>query len=299
MTNLCLDEGILQAYQDDELSPEMFEQVSTHLASCEVCAQVLSEIESEMELTVAAFAHEMSLSVPSERLRARLEQAIGELRPQPVLVKESAGTRARAWVASFVSSFNFSPQGAMSVAGVVVFFALAIVIGGYVIQQRDSETNYLAVSMNDKEQADLNFIGREMPDEIQPDKPEQNPLVKRRATPQRVNRKAIAASANASQLVAGNAQSNILQGEKTYLQAISLLTEAIEANGETSLKPTLLSDYKLNLAVVDQAINATQRTARTNPKSADAAEMLYAAYQSKLDLLSAVAEQSRPLIAER
>jgi hypothetical protein len=78
-----------------------------------------------------------------------------------------------------------------------------------------------------------------------------------------------------------------------------LLTEAIETNGETSLKPTLLADYKLNLEVVNEAIKATQRTARTNPASPDAAEMLYAVYQSKLDLLSAIAEQSRPMIAQR
>ena len=35
----CVDEGMLQAYFDGELSSEMMERVATHIASCRSAAQ--------------------------------------------------------------------------------------------------------------------------------------------------------------------------------------------------------------------------------------------------------------------
>jgi Predicted transmembrane transcriptional regulator (anti-sigma factor) len=295
MRNPCLDEGILQSYTDGELEPQMLEQVVSHLATCAACSEAASLVESEMEFATAAFAHEMNMSVPTERLRARLDEAIAGLHTQPAVVGQSAGSRLGQWFASFVPSFNFAPQRALGFASLAVFFVLATIIGGIVMRERNSQTGFVAVNVNQNEQGDLNFIGPKIEKET--------PIVETGAQPV-VKRKAVAkvrpGAADVNQAtVAENTRSQVLPGERNYLQAISVLSDAIEANGESSLKPTLLADYKRNLAVVDQAITATQRTARTNPKSTDAAEMLYAAYQSKLDLLSAVAEQSRPLVAQR
>jgi hypothetical protein len=90
-----------------------------------------------------------------------------------------------------------------------------------------------------------------------------------------------------------------LPGEQNYLKAIDSLTVEIEATRETAMKPSLRAEYERNLAIVDQAINSTRRTARRNPQDPDASTFLYSSYQSKLDLLSAVAEQVRPTIATR
>jgi tetratricopeptide (TPR) repeat protein len=294
MRNPCLDEGILQSYTDGELEPQMLEQVVSHLATCAACSEAASLVESEMEFASAAFAHEMNMSVPTERLRARLDEAIAELHTQPASVGQSAGSRLREWFTSFVPSFNFAPQRALGFASLAVFFVLATIIGGIVMRERNSEAGFVAVNVSQDEQGELNFNGPKIKEEF--------PTIE--TEPQPVKRKAVAkARPGAADLnqaaVAETARAQVLPGERNYLQAISVLSDAIEANGESSLKPTLLADYKRNLAVVDQAITATQRTARTNPKSTDAAEMLYAAYQSKLDLLSAVAEQSRPLVAQR
>jgi hypothetical protein len=65
------------------------------------------------------------------------------------------------------------------------------------------------------------------------------------------------------------------------------------------MKPSLRAEYERNLAIVDQAIDSTRRAARRNPNDPDASEFLYSSYQSKLDLLSAVAEQVRPTVATR
>ncbi len=84
-----------------------------------------------------------------------------------------------------------------------------------------------------------------------------------------------------------------MPGEKGYLEAIASLTNAIEANKDDVLKPTVRADYERNLAVVDQAIATTRQQAKRNPNDRDAAEFMYMAYQNKIDLLSAVADQTR------
>ncbi len=297
MKNPCLDEGILQGYYDSELDAETLEYVVAHLSSCAACTALSREVESEMELANAAFASELSLSVPTMSLRARLDEAIAGLQSQPAeVINDSAATRVRAWFASLAASFNLTPQRAFGFASIALFVVLAAVVGGIMMRQPDAQDNFVAVKAIQDEQGDINFVGPQIPDAPGAVETVEPGTVSK----QRPARKVVPASLDSTQgVVADIAAPQVLPGEKNYLQAISLLTEAIEANGESSLQPTLLADYKRNLAVVDNAITATQRTARTNPNSADAAEMLYSIYQSKLDLLSAVAEQSRPLVAQR
>jgi hypothetical protein len=298
MKNPCLDDGILQSYYDGELAPERLEYVASHLASCAACTELAREVESEIELATSAFAAEMSLSVPTGRLRARLDEAIAGMKAQPALLSEGSASRVRGWLSSFASVFNLAPQRAIGFASLAVFFVLAAVVGGIVMRQRESNTGFVSANVSQNEPSDLTFTGVETPvvNVGTPPSVGRRPLDTRREKT-KVDRTYVPAPD--SNTVARNTLPKALPGEKNYLQAIALLTDAIEANGETSLKPTLLADYKQNLAVVDNAITATQRTARTNPKSADAAEMLYAAYQSKLELLSAVAEQSQPFVAHR
>jgi hypothetical protein len=298
MKNPCLDEGILQSYYDGELAPERLEYVASHLASCADCTALAREIESEIELATSAFAAEMSLPVTTERLRARLDEAITGMNVQPALVSAGSASRVRGWFSSLASTFNLAPQRAIGFASLALFFVLAAVVGGIVMRGRNAQTGFVAVNVSQSEPSDMNFTGAKTPivNVVPQTSGERKPTVARRVTP-KVDRTNVPAPD--SNMVAQNTLPKALPGEKNYLQAIALLTDAIEANGETSLKPTLLADYKQNLAVVDNAITATQRTARTNPKSADAAEMLYAAYQSKLELLSAVAEQSQPFVAHR
>ncbi|HYO90900.1 MAG TPA: hypothetical protein VEQ40_04660, partial [Pyrinomonadaceae bacterium] len=94
-------------------------------------------------------------------------------------------------------------------------------------------------------------------------------------------------------------ESQPLPGEVSYLKTIASLASIIETNGENAIKPSLRADYERNLALVNQAISATQRSARRNPKDPNAAEFLYSSYQSKIDLLSTVAEQGQMLAIAR
>lgn len=291
MRDLCLNEGVLQSYCDGELAPETRTQVVAHLASCALCAEAARQIESQMELTTAAFAHELSLFIPSERLRVRLDKAILDFNKQSLPADEPVLSNLRRWLSSFASIFNLSRQRVLGFASVLFLVILAAVLGGILVRQHAPEYGIGIVAGRHGEPGEWTFLG---PDNVtQP--LYKGPISKRRSMPVSMRPRARASSIANEVLLAHR----VLPGERNYLRAISVLTDAIEANGESSLKPTLLADYMRNLAVVDHAITATQQTARTNPNSPDAAEMLYAVYQSKLDLLSAVAEQSRPAIAQR
>ena len=60
----CLDEVKLQCYFDGELSVEMMESVTSHLASCATCAAAARELEEESALLTAAFAAEFEATQP-------------------------------------------------------------------------------------------------------------------------------------------------------------------------------------------------------------------------------------------
>jgi hypothetical protein len=56
------------------------------------------------------------------------------------------------------------------------------------------------------------------------------------------------------------------------------------------MRPSLQVEYERNLAVVDRAIVATRTAAKSNPNDSDAADFMFAAYQSKVDLLNTIAD---------
>ena len=59
------------------------------------------------------------------------------------------------------------------------------------------------------------------------------------------------------------------------------------------LKPQVRAQYERNLAVLDKAIEETRLVARRNPKDKDAVDFLMSAYQSKVELLTTVADQAQ------
>src|SRR5678815_5630819 len=96
----CLDEVKLQSYYDGELPLEQMESVTLHLASCVTCAAAARELEEESALVMNALAAEFEASVPTERLRQRIDEA--------VLGDRLAIARSTAKTSGFFSGlFNF------------------------------------------------------------------------------------------------------------------------------------------------------------------------------------------------
>jgi hypothetical protein len=81
----------------------------------------------------------------------------------------------------------------------------------------------------------------------------------------------------------------LLPGERSYLQTIAKLDSTIKSN-QTGMRPSLQVEYQRNLAVVDRAIAATRSAAKSNPNDPDAADFMFAAYQSKVDFLNTIAD---------
>ncbi len=81
----------------------------------------------------------------------------------------------------------------------------------------------------------------------------------------------------------------LIPGERSYLQAIARLDSTIKSN-KKSMRPGLQVEYERNLAVVDRAIAATRSAVKSNPNDPDAADFMFAAYQSKVDLLNTIAD---------
>jgi len=75
----CLDEGTLQGYFDGELSAGAAERVAAHLAACMRCTEAARAVQSEMSLLATALQPEFAVSVPTEWLRGRIEDAIAGL----------------------------------------------------------------------------------------------------------------------------------------------------------------------------------------------------------------------------
>jgi hypothetical protein len=294
---------LLQSYFDGELSAEAVADVSSHLASCSGCLRAAREMESENLLLSAALEPEFTAAVPTERLRHRVDGAIAGLQ----VVKPgrsssfakaggsstAAGLRGwgphphavpviRGWLQSIADLFTLSPQRAFGYAGLVAVLVFTAIVG--------------IVQFRNRHEQDAS-VGR-VP-QLRPPAPGSSPLKspniaqlpgsndteKPSAPPKR--KTVVAAGGNNRQAVA---QVKLLPGERSYLKQIASLDTTMSAESDRPMRPGLQAEYERNLALVNRAIAATRTAAKGNPNDPDAAEFMFAAYQSKVDLLNQVAD---------
>lgn len=301
----CIEEGILQGYVDDELSPEAAERVAVHLAACVACAAAAAEVSNETALLATAFEAENALEIPTVRLRERLDAAIAEVNRPAEIFEQQQGGRLTAWLASFAGLFKVWPQRALGFASLIAIVAFAAIFT--IIQRNQSGTKsndqMLAARDEKKTKATSPVTISPSPTPERTDSPIAVPKQDEKKIPGKRTAPKKQADPNLvpepGQLPKDELAIKLLPGEQDYLKAIDTLTTEIEASAGTAMKPSLRAEYERNLAIVDQAIDSTRRVARRNPSDPDASEFLYSSYQSKLDLLSAVAEQVRPTVATR
>ena len=300
----CLNEGIIQSYADGELSLEMKEVVATHIAACARCAEAAREAENETAIMATAFAPEMSLNVPTARLRERLDVAIAGMHsPSPVMT-ESPGSRLRAWLSALFAPFAVAPRQAIGFASLAVaLVAFAVIFSTVYLGRSNSEyakevrtAETIAFNIPELQERET-----KVPDEVNRINDGGVINVKGAVKKPRLLMEGqrengfptMAWNKGPTPLQPATPKDTFLPGERSYLTAIASLTTTLESNGDAMLKPSLRAEYERNLAVVDQAIEATRRAAKSNPRDEDAATFLLAAYQSKVDLLNTVADQAR------
>src|SRR6185503_17593275 len=138
----CLDEATLQSYFDGELSAQLMERASSHLAACVSCAAAARELADETALMTSALAVEFEESVPTQALRERIDAAVlGER------VASAGRVEKLGLFASLANVFSFNSQrtlGYASLAVVLAFGAILAVVKFRQSQVQPSTTNIQA-----------------------------------------------------------------------------------------------------------------------------------------------------------
>jgi hypothetical protein len=265
----CIDEGMLQAWFDNELDANTAADVAAHLHGCIHCVEAAQTLEVE-NLIVSQALSEFGEAVPTERLRQRVEAAVAGLQITTV------PTTKRSLVNAVRNSFpSFRVVAYASIAA-------AILIAGI----------FLAVNLRKERSAPS--AGNVSPKQVVAPRPQVSPEPSREvvaggpsktpAPPRpKPSRKRRASEPDAMSLA---------WLESQYQKAFPKLNEAIKA--QAPLRPSLRVEYEYNLAMINNDIISTRQIARKNPKDPLAAQSMLAAYQSKIDLMNQFAQARLP-----
>lgn len=307
MTDKCYDEGIIQAFLDGELAHETSQQVTRHLAACEVCAFMLAEAEEETALAFSALEREFDTLVPTTRLWAKINDSIVEERKQTSVWQR---------LLSLVSVNLMSPSMAVAAGILMIFgiFAVILNVNNY------SETNDMAAGKSVINSAPIKQsapVSDENRHETLPPSadyaaagkktsvqksPVQLASMRENTAPRSV-KKQFNSNINNNKFVKNyssetdNQTSKVvdadyLPGEESYVKTIASLSQTVETQKDTALRPSARISFERDLAVVDDAIKKMKREVSRNPKNESAKQVLYSSYQNKIDLLSSVADKT-------
>ena len=282
----CLDEGRLQSFFDGELPADMLEETARHIASCAACTAAVRELESEHAIFLGALEPEMSVSVPTEQLRMRIVAAVAQMNsPARPLVRESVVGRGPWWL-SLGELFRFTPQRAMAFASILTVIVLGLIFAAVKLKRGQEASPPSGTPMvKVTPLAGRAIVPTPVPNSSPTDVPPKTALRpgarQKRARP--------AGRFTSEDRVAGI---KLIPGEQSYLKTIATLNVSLKGD-QRSMSPNTRAEYERNLKLVDYAIAATRSKAKRTPHDPDAAGFMFAAYQSKIDLLSTMNEQAR------
>jgi hypothetical protein len=278
---------------DGELSPEQAAAHAVHIAACDTCASALALVEHENAFLAAAFAPDDSVNVPSEVLRSRINAAVAQLESK----SDESGARSHGrnfggLLASLSSLFTFKPQSAFAFAGLLAVVAFAVI---YFAVERQRHTPN---KTQDTEVARVNPTIERTPEVAAPfvDAPAPTPekgIVDAGFVKTNHNARRSSNHSGGTKRSPSSVKEQTLPGESDYQTAIASLEKTIKFGGDASLRPSVRVEYERSLALLDSAISQTRSVAARNPKDKDAVGFLMSAYQSKVELLTKVADQAQ------
>ncbi|HJZ81267.1 MAG TPA: hypothetical protein VKD91_13010 [Pyrinomonadaceae bacterium] len=257
----CVDEGTLQAWFDGELAADAAVDVTQHLHACITCAEAARMLEAENSILSEGLSLEFGAAIPTERLRQRVDAAVAGL---PLV---STPATNRSWadaVRELFPSFRV-----LAYASIVT----AVFLGGL-----------LAFIYLKGDKTSLRIAGERFP-QVNTTVPEPSPeqvVVRDKRPPE------LAANPRRTITPSEPKALSLAWQERQYERAIARLNKAIQS--QPPLRPSLEVEYQYNLALVDNAIATTRDVARKNPRDPQAAQFMRTAYQSKVDLMSQIAD---------
>lgn len=270
----CIDEGTLQAWFDGELGSEPAAAVASHLASCSLCGQAARAVEAENVLLSEALEPEFAQSIPTESLRHRVEAAIDK-RQGAKPVRSALSAKQGSWK-SLRNLLFPSPQRAFGYAGLAAIVILSSILG--VIYLQRGKVSPVAQNESPTTPRPSPEVVSPGPVTSKPPKPDELVQTPKKFTSRKSSDR-------------NTTTASILPGERRYIRTIATLNATLKS--DRPMRPSLQVEYEHNVALLNQAIEMTRDAARKNPKDPQAAQFMLAAYQSKVDLLTQVADARR------
>ncbi len=309
MMEKCYDEGTLQAFLDNELMPELSQQVARHLADCDPCAVLLAEVEEETAFVFEALGQELNALVPTQRLWTKINESI-----------EAEHHGRSVWQRLFAFASSLSLSGPQLAAFASLIFVVTVVVGLIGLKPDGSAPQIAANTQKQNPPAAVGrppvseTIARSATTQTEEEAAEEAVTVAPKRLPAPSQYKIETASYADNRRGADRVASpsprrepatpvvtrlDYIPGEDTYLSTIARLERTVNATKDEVLKPSARFSYEKNMAVVNDAIGKMKAEVKKNPKNTAARQVLFASYQNKIELLSSVTERGELMASLR
>jgi hypothetical protein len=286
MNGKCLDMGTIQAFLDGETTPDVSLQLANHIGGCAACADRLAVAEDENSFVFSALDREMNTLVPTQRLWNRINESIEVQKANQPIWKS---------VYAFIAA-SFASPSLTAAAGVLVVFGFMAVI--WTLRTPTIEETFVGPVQIPHTSPQ---VGPEtVPFASQPaSRSETTPTitVSNHSSPEleKLVREAKRNDIRPTQAV----YYGPLPGEQSYLKTITDLKETVDVRKDAVFNASGRVAFERDLAVVNDAIKRTQKVVRSNPRNQAARQVLYSAYQDKIDLLNTVAQRDELIASVR
>lgn len=305
MKEICLDEGTIQAFLDGELNDAQFDVATEHLASCDSCAYILDEAEKESAFAFAALDGDLNALVPTQRLWSKINDS---------LVQEKRKDSFWFNFTSFLSNLSRPSIAAFASLTIVAGLFAALFISRPIPSENEVEVSQTNSRIIEKTIApaipQINpapTFTETKSDENAPPVPTMTRASFRSNETSKIRpTRTVYAQTNQVESV-GDQRSKIkdqrsdayLPGEETYLRTIANLSDSVNGQKDSVMKPSARFAYEKDLAVIDDAIDKMKTEVKKNPKNEAAKDILFASYQNKIDLLNSVQERTELMASIR
>ena len=304
MSGKCFDIGIIQAFLDGETSPDLTARVTEHVAMCDACAIQLADADEENSIVFSTLDREFNTLVPTQRLWTRINETISVEK-----IRLSVWQR---FLAAFPLLQLSSPTFA-AIAGVLMLVTAFAVVNGL---RNRADNGFVAV-------VPVPYTAENSPAPITADDPvstvaqtvssntdanQSKPTAVQAAVKEsRIPAEKIRNVVNAEYIAAKRnpirdmnvVEAAYLPGEVSYVKTISDLRQSVDGKKDRVLTPSSRVSYERDMAVVNDSIKRMQSVVRKNPRNQAAKQVLYSAYQDKIDLLNSVAQREELMASLR
>jgi hypothetical protein len=290
MMEKCFDEGTIQAFLDGELSHKMVENLTHHIALCDLCAVQVATAEEEIEFAYSSIDNEFNNLVPTERLWTKINYSI-----------EAEGRNKSVWTS--ILAFLTSPS-AIGFASLLIVFGLFIGLYGL---KNSADNGAVSVKSTKKDLNNVKSVETAaLPVENQIDEPgdftpkavdqtqaKESEFTAKKAYLESSERTRVAPKVRNSSNVPDIAYPNeTLAAEESYVRTISTLEKSVNSQKDIVMQPSARFAFEKDIAVADDTIKKMKFEVQKNPNNEAAQVLLRNSYQNKIDLLNSLAEKS-------